>query len=76
MKFLLIFISLLMITFGGLFSYVYSERKNAVREKVGYDLLDSDKQEQLDKLMSNGSSFCAVIFMIGVCLFIASLFLK
>ena len=75
MKFIIIFISLLMILFGGIFSYC-SWDKDAVKQiklKIGYDSLDIGKQGKADMLLNKLSTYCFLIFMVGVCLFITGL---
>lgn len=77
MKFLVIFISLLFIIFGGLFSYVTWDKKGIkdIKKKVDYDNLTYEQQFKVNKIISNASNICFVIFVIGFCLFIAGLFI-
>lgn len=77
MKFIIIFISLLMIIFGGLFSYCSWEDDvvKQIKLKIGYESLDIGKQSKADKILKDLSTYCFLTCIIGFCLFIAGLFI-
>lgn len=75
MKFIVILTSMLLIIFGGLLSYVYDKHKDDIRLKVNYSSFTQEKQLQIDQLMIKLSNILFVGFLLGVCLFIAGLFI-
>ena len=75
MKFLVIFISLLMVLFGGIFSYVCSQQKEAIKSKANYESLETLEKITFDLFLEKTEQICFVCFLIGICLFIAGLFI-
>lgn len=77
MKFLVIFISLSMIIFGALFSYCTYDISslNKIKGKLDFNNLPTEKQCQVNTLMKNISNNSFIAFVIGICLFIAGLFI-
>lgn len=77
MKFFMILISLLMISFGTICLVGVNDSNGVknIKEKVGYDSKpEEDKSEINNDIVEFGNrSFIAIV--LGVCLFIASLFL-
>ena len=78
MKFLIMFVSLLMFCFGGIFMSVTNntdEIIKRVKEKVGHTEIPEDVILQGNKLILKIRNISFVVFISGICLFITSLFL-
>lgn len=78
MKFLVILVSLLMIIFGGLFSYITYDKKciGDIKKKVKKEILLTNTDNiKLNKIINDISTYGFLVFIFGICLFIAGLFI-
>lgn len=76
MKFFIAFISLLMIAFGGLFVIVGGkDTSNKIKDKVDYRSRALEQQAEIDSFIRKCSIRGFIVFIVGLCLFIASFFL-
>lgn len=78
MKFLIMFVSLLMFCFGGIFMIGTSNTDEIIKrakEKIDYEEIPEDAILQGSKLILKVRNVSFIAFISGICLFIASLFL-
>lgn len=75
MKFLVIFISMILILFGGLFCLATSLWIDDLRKKINYDNLNASKKQEFDKRIKDVNTYTFGGVLLGICLFVAGLFI-
>lgn len=74
-KFLVVFVSLILTIGGGWFSYITYYCVDEIRDKVRYSGMTNDQQTKFDTLVKNTSTYLFIATVIGICMFIAGLFI-
>lgn len=74
MKFILIFISLLMFIFGGIMSFMGCEGREEIIKNTMQKAGNANKKEVVESV-NESIALLFIIGLVGFCLFVASLFL-